>query len=180
MAQSGHLGQFAALSCHIWQLDVHTLSQRLRCFPAESRAEIFPQHIQDCPLPLPINRTSFEDLWGEKRTHKVGRKSAITAQFSCNQPLFLFPSPPLALINHHHHHSFSHRHLHLKKPLKRYTQWLHHLLPRRSSIIEEKAATRASAPRRRRTKPSPPATTIFLVDNSTVGSRRRKGKQRRT
>ena len=46
---------------------------------------------------------------------------------------------------------------------------------KRSSTIEEKAATRASAARRRRTKPSPPATTIFLVDNSTVGSRRRKG-----
>ena len=43
LARSGHLGQFTAWSCQIWQLEVHTLSQRLRCFPTESRAVIFPQ-----------------------------------------------------------------------------------------------------------------------------------------
>ena len=77
MAQSGHLGQFTAWSCQIWQLEVHTLSQRLRCFPTESRAAIFPQRIQDFPLPQPINRVGFDDLKGRNS----GPKSAKNQHF---------------------------------------------------------------------------------------------------
>ena len=81
MAQSGHLGQFTALSCQIWQLEVHTLSQRLRCFPTESRAEIFPRRRQDCPLPQPINRVGFDDLREEKFGSKVSQKPAFSPNF---------------------------------------------------------------------------------------------------
>ena len=81
VAQSGHLGQFTALSCQIWQLEVHTLSQRLRCFPTESRAEIFPQHRKDCPLPQPINRIGFDDLREGKFGSKVSQKPAFLPKF---------------------------------------------------------------------------------------------------
>ena len=57
------------------------MSQRLRCFPTESRAAIFPQRRQDCPLPLPINRVGFDDLRGEKFGSKVSQKTSIFTQF---------------------------------------------------------------------------------------------------
>ena len=41
-----------------------TLNQLLRSFPTESRAVIFLQCRQDCPLPPPINRGGFQGLRG--------------------------------------------------------------------------------------------------------------------
>ena len=81
MAQSGHLGQFTTWSCQISQLEVNTLSQQLKCFPTESRAAIFPQCRQDCPLSQPINRVGFDDLREEKFRSKVSQKTSIFAQF---------------------------------------------------------------------------------------------------
>jgi len=44
----------------------------LGSFPTESRAEIFPQCRQDCPLPPPINRGGVDGLREEKIELKVG------------------------------------------------------------------------------------------------------------
>jgi len=93
LARSGHLGQITAWSCQIWQLEVHTLSQRLRCFPTESRDVIFPQRRQDCPLPLPINRVGFYDLRGEQFVSKVSQKPAVSPNFCRFFFFFFLPLP---------------------------------------------------------------------------------------
>jgi len=116
LARSGHLGQFTAWSCQIWQLEVHTLSQRLRCFPTESRAVIFPQRWQYSPLTPPINRISVEDLGGEKFGSKVSQKTSIFTQFLQIFLLLLSssatgnrhrlpPTPPLQPLAEPPHHS---------------------------------------------------------------------------
>jgi len=101
LARSGHLGQFTAWSCQIWQLEEHTLSQRLRCFPTESRAVIFPQRRQYSPLTLPINRISVEDLGGGWFGSKVSQKKpAFSPNFCRFLPLLPMPaasSNPLPL-----------------------------------------------------------------------------------
>jgi len=68
-----------------------TLSQRLGSFPSESRAEIFLQCRQDCPLPPPINRGGFHGLREEKIRSKISQKISffpVCATFS----LFFFLS----------------------------------------------------------------------------------------
>ena len=95
MARSGHLGQFTAWSCQIWQLEVHILSQRLRCFPTESRAAIFSQRRQDCPLPLPINRVGIDGLREEKIGSKVSQKTSLSP-FSCCRFSSFLPLPAAA------------------------------------------------------------------------------------
>jgi len=66
----------------------------LGSFPTESRAEIFPQCRQDCPLPPPINRGGVDGLREEKIELKVGWKPAFPAHFSCNRSFLCLISPP--------------------------------------------------------------------------------------
>ena len=54
-----------------------TLSQRLRFFPTESRAIIFPQCRQDCPFLPFINRGGFHGLREETIGSKFDQKPAI-------------------------------------------------------------------------------------------------------
>jgi len=100
------------------------LNQRLRSFPTESRAEIFPQCKKDFSLPPPINEGAVQGLKEEKIECKVGRKPAFPIQFSGNHSFlfFLYLSWPSATNTHHRS---SHHHLHHKKPSNHLTWWLH-------------------------------------------------------
>ncbi|KAJ7010082.1 hypothetical protein NC653_000726 [Populus alba x Populus x berolinensis] len=70
-----------------------TLSQWLGSFPTESKAEIFPQCRQDCPLPPPINRGGFHGLREGRIGSKVSQKTSFSSGF-CTF-IFLSISPPL-------------------------------------------------------------------------------------
>jgi hypothetical protein len=43
LAQSGHLGQSAALDCQIWQFEVHTLNQWLGFLESNQGMRLFPR-----------------------------------------------------------------------------------------------------------------------------------------
>ena len=92
--QRGQLRQPAAADLTIWQCTMPTLSQRLGCFPSESRAGIFLQCRQDCPLLPPINRGGFDGL----REDKIGsknRKKPASPLF----PFSFFPRQPSAALS---------------------------------------------------------------------------------
>ena len=79
-----------------------TLSQRLRFFPSESRAEILPQYRRDYPLPRPINRGWFYGMREEKIGSKISQKISlfpVSATFS----LFFCFSFSLHRCNHRQH-----------------------------------------------------------------------------
>ena len=78
IAQRGQLNQLLSAD---FQLRIPTLSQWLGSFPTESRAEIFPQYRQDCPLPPPINRGGFNGQKKEKIGSKVSQKTCFPADF---------------------------------------------------------------------------------------------------
>jgi len=78
-----------SLFLQIWQHRMPTLNQRLGSFPIESRAEIFPQCRQDCPLPPLINRGGFQALREKKTRSKVSHKISlfpVSATFSLSPP----------------------------------------------------------------------------------------------
>ena len=54
-----------------------TLNQRLRFFPAESRAESSPLCKQENPIPPPINRCGFHGLSMKKVGSKLGQKASL-------------------------------------------------------------------------------------------------------
>ena len=89
IAQRGQLNQLLSAD---FQLRIPTLSQWLGSFPTESRAEIFPQYRQDCPLPPPINRGGFNgQKKGENRVQSQPKNL-----FSCRflHIYYFFLSPP--------------------------------------------------------------------------------------
>jgi len=83
-----------------------TLSQRLRFFPTESRAIIFPQCRQDCPFLPFINRGGFHGLREETIGSKFGQKPAIFPFF---MQFFSLSSPSLSTVAFGHHHSNHYR-----------------------------------------------------------------------
>jgi len=87
------------------------LNQRLGSFQTESRAAIFLQYRQDCPLSLPINRSGFHTLKGGKTSPKSTKNqpfsqvSEIFLSFlSLSLHCSLRPPPFLPLSFHHRLH----------------------------------------------------------------------------
>ena len=66
-----------SLFLQIWQLRMPILNQRLGSFTTESRAEIFSQCRQDCPLPPLINEGGFQGLREEQIGSKVSQKTSL-------------------------------------------------------------------------------------------------------
>jgi len=79
----------SVFSCRFDKVRIPTLSQWLGSFPTESRAIIFPQCRQDCPLPLFINIGGFHGLREETIGSKFGQKPANFLFFLCNFLSFL-------------------------------------------------------------------------------------------
>ena len=103
------------------------MSQRLRCLPTESRAVIFPQRRQDCPLPHPINRVGFDDLGEEKFRSKVSQKPAFSPNLCRFFFFFFLPLQQETDVVFLQLHRCNYRHIHLQQPSKRHTRWSHHL-----------------------------------------------------
>jgi len=93
-----------SLFLQIWQLRMPTLNQRLRSFPTESRATIFPRCRQDCPLPPPIIRGGFQGLKEREIRSKISQKPAFPPPVSAisSLPLSLSLSAVLATDQGHH------------------------------------------------------------------------------
>jgi len=83
---------WAALDCQIWQFEVHTLNGRSGFFHSNQGLKSFPSWRQDCPLPPPINRSSFHVRSKKKIECKFDKKSAFLPCFS-SFSAFSFSAP---------------------------------------------------------------------------------------
>jgi len=103
-----------SLQLQIWQCTMPTLSQQLRSFSTESRAENCSLVKTRLPAFTPINRSRFHVQEEEENQTQSWQKISLPCSFFLQLVLSLLSLSVVAFSHHHPHRLSSHHHPHLK------------------------------------------------------------------